>query len=41
MGIAAQPIITNKYNPPKNINYTIDHHTTDDDDNESILRTRL
>jgi len=41
VGISAQPIIINKYNPPKNINYTIDHHSTDEDDDESVLHTRL
>ena len=41
-GITSQPIILNRFNPSRNINYTIDRHSTDeDDDNESVLHTRL
>jgi hypothetical protein len=47
--VSHQPIITDRFNQSKNINYTVSHISTDDeddddddqDDNESVLHTRL
>ena len=41
VGISAQPIITNRLNPPTTVNYTSDHQSTDDDEEEEIFHTRL